>query len=131
MHSLCTHHGCRWPDCSLGSCPTYEVLTRREETYLRWHQLLHSNHHDSDSMLLIQLWATQEENVVSPSPLKLLPRMNHHYSWRHLLHDRWRLLLLLGSTMRPYAHAPPPPQSAQPPPGGCSQRRRRLTAHRR
>ena len=140
MHSLCTHHGCRWPDCSLGSCPTYEVLTRREETYLRWHQPMHSSHHDSDSMRLIRLWATREETKLSSRPPKLLLRMNHklwatreetklssrppklllrmnhklwatreetklssrppklllrihNYSWRHLLHNRWRLLL--------------------------------------
>ena len=65
-------------------------------------------------MLLIQLWATQEENVVSPSPPKLLPRMNHHYSWRHLLHERCRHLLL-GSTMRPTL-TPPTPAVRPPPP---------------
>ena len=115
MHSLCTHHGCRWPDCSLGSCPTYEVLTRREETYLHWHQPMHSNHHDSDSMRLIRLWATQEETGFSSSPPKLLLRMNHNYSWRHLLHDRWRLLLLLGSTMRPTLTPPTPAVHPTPP----------------
>ena len=87
-----------------------------EETYLRWHQPMHSSHHDSDSMRLIRLWATREETKLSSRPPKLLLRMNHklwatreetklssrppklllrihNYSWRHLLHNRWHLLL--------------------------------------